>query len=221
MGWMILKDATETHGVLYWGDTPQDFVDMLWHHSKAHVSPAMFKRTIAMNNLCELIRADTPTCLIDDFNLMLGKIVGEYRNAWGREPYPEELANLVEGIEEDDAPSTPEYDKKIEDFFAFWSEWYPIEKPSPEHPACYAGATVTAIAVATWEFVKEEGAETFCKAMAGDAGALQILDWAREDIAETLAMIEQHYLAELGRKPFPEEIAAIATGSSSEEEKEL
>ena len=62
MGWMILKDATETHGVLYWGDTPQDFVDMLWHHSKAHVSPAMFKRTIAMNNLCELIRADTPTC---------------------------------------------------------------------------------------------------------------------------------------------------------------
>ncbi len=202
---------------------PQGIVDMLWHHSKAHVSPDLFKRVLIRNNLCELIKCGAPQILYTDFNNALGMLTGSYRKKFGREPHFQELVALV--LQIDDTTSSPEYDQKAHAFFEFWREWHRIEAPNSEHPECLSGVTVVKLAMTLWKHVRDDVDEdSFCQAMAGNQAAMKSIGWAQEYITETIAQIERHYLNGLHRKPFAIELEGIAGAAvarvESDEERE-
>jgi len=222
MSWTILSPANAERGPLFIGDEPKALVNMLWHHSKAHVSRELFKRSIVNNDLCELIRSGAPESLYDDFNLILGKLTGAYRDELRREPCFQEIVALVSCVV--DTESTAEYDQKAEAFFDFWREWRRIQAPTPEHPECFVGVTVVELAMKLWNNVKDDlDEDTFRDAMADDQAALESLGREREDIVETAGKIERHYQEDLHRKPFARElkyIAAEAVGRVADDKEE-
>ena len=100
-----------------------------------------------------------------------------------------------------------------------------LEAPSSEHPECLSGVTVVKLAMTLWKHVRDDvDDDSFCQAMVGDQAAMKSMGWAQENITETVAHIERHYLHGLHRKPSAIELEGIAGAAvarvESDEERE-